>query len=82
MHIKRAFTDLNNDGLLKLYKAMVRPISECAKVIWGPRFLLDKRRLERVQQRTIKMISSLSDKSYHHNLISLDLATILESQKN
>ena len=41
----------------------------------GPHFLLDKRqkRLERVQRRATKMIPSLSDKSYHHRLISLDL---------
>ena len=32
--MKRAFTDLNNDGFLKLYKAMVRPIMEYANTIW------------------------------------------------
>ena len=31
--MKRAFTDLNNDGFLKLYKAMVRPIIEYANTI-------------------------------------------------
>ena len=46
--IKRTFTDLNNNEFLKLYKAMVRPIIEYANTIWGPHFLLDKRRLERV----------------------------------
>ena len=40
--MKRAFTDLNNDGFLKLYKAMVRPIIEYANTIWGPHFLLFK----------------------------------------
>ena len=74
--MKRAFTDLNNDGLLKLYKAMVRPIIEYANTIWGPQFLLDKRRLERVQRRATKMIPSLGDKSYHHYLISLDLLSL------
>ena len=71
--MKRAFTDLNNDGFLKLYKAMVRPIIEYANTIWGPHLLLDKRRLERVQRRSTKMIPSLSDKSYHYHFISLHL---------
>ena len=74
--MKRAFTDLNNDGFLKLYKAMVRPIMEYANTIWGPHFLLDIRRLERVQRRATKMIPSLSDKSYQHRLTSLDLPSL------
>ena len=68
MH-EKSFTNINNDGFLKLYKAMVRPIIEYANTVWGPNFLLNKRRLERVQRRTTKMIPSLSDKSYHHRLI-------------
>ena len=50
--------------------------------IWGPHFLLDKRRLERVQRHATKMIPSLSDKSYQHRLTSLDLSTILDLQKH
>ena len=74
--MKRAFTDLNNDEFLKLHKAMVRPIIEYANTIWDPHFLLDKRRLERVQRRVTKMIPSLSDKLYHHCLISLNLPSL------
>ena len=74
--MKRAFTDLNNDVFLKLYKAMVRPIMEYANTIWGSHFLLDKRRLERVQRRATKMIPSLNDKSYQHRLTSLDLPSL------
>lgn len=32
--VKRAFVDLNNDVLLKLYKALVRPIVEY-KILYG-----------------------------------------------
>ena len=46
--MKRAFVDLNCDVFLKLYKALVRLIMENANIIWGPHFLLDKRKLERV----------------------------------
>ena len=61
---------------LKLYKALVRPIMEYANIIWGPHFLLDKRKLERVQRRATKLIPQLSDKSYQHCLISLDLPSL------
>ena len=57
--MKRAFIDLNCDVFLKLYKALVRPIMEYANIIWGPHFLLDKRKLERVQRRATKLIPQL-----------------------
>ena len=62
--MKRAFVDLNCDVFLKLYKALVRPIVEYANILWGPHFLLDKRKLERVQCCATKLIPQLSDKSY------------------
>ena len=74
--MKRAFVDLNFDVFLKLYKALVRPIMEYANIIWGPHFLLDKRKLERVQRRATKLIPQLRDKLYQHRLISLDLPSL------
>ena len=74
--MKRAFVDLNCDVFLKLYKALVRPIMEYANIIWGPHFLLDKRKLERVQCLATKLISQLSDKLYQYRLISLDLPSL------
>ena len=71
--MKRALVDLNCDAFLKLYKALVRQIMECRNIIWGPHFLLDKRKLERVLRRATKLIPQLSDKLYQHCLISLDL---------
>ena len=55
----------------------MRPITEYTNIIWGPHFLLDKRKLERVHHGTTKLIPSLSDKSYHNHLMSLNLATII-----
>ena len=42
----------------------------------GPHFLLDKRKLEKVQRRATKLIPQLSDKSYQHHLVSLDLPSL------
>ena len=61
--MKRAFIDLNCYVFLKLYKALVRPLMEYANIIWGPHFLLDKRKLERVQHHATKLIPQLSEKS-------------------
>ena len=74
--MKRAFVDLNCDVFLKLYKALVRPRMEYANIIWGPHFLLDKRKLEKVQRHATKLIPQLSDKLYQYRLISLDLPSL------
>ena len=74
--MKRAFVDLNCDVFLKLYKILVRPIMEYANIIWGLHFLLDKRKLERVQRRATKLLPQLRDKLYQHCLISLDLPSL------
>ena len=74
--MERAFVDLNCDVFLKLYKALVRPIMEYANIIWGPHFLLDKRKLEGVQGCATKLIPQLRDKSYQYRLISLDLPSL------
>ena len=42
---------------------------------WGPHFLLDKRKLERVQRHATTLVPQLSDKIYQHCLLSLDLYT-------
>ena len=49
---------------------------EYTNIIWGPHFLLDKRKLERVQHRATKLIPQLSDKLYQHRLISLNLPSL------
>jgi len=41
--IKRSFTCLDSDMLVRLYKSMVRPILEYANVIWGPYYLMDQK---------------------------------------
>ena len=39
-------------------------------------YLLDNRKLERVQHHATKLIPQLSDKLYQHHLISLDLPAL------
>ena len=44
-------------------------MAKCVYIIWGPHFLLDKRKLESVQRRATKLIPHLSDKLYQHHTI-------------
>ena len=43
---------------------------------WGSLFLLDKRKLEKVQHHATKLVPQLRDKLYQHRLISLDLPSL------
>ena len=72
---------------------MVQPILEYGNVIWGPRYVLDQRKLEGVQQLAIcfgflagpwwdseieiKVVPSLKNESYIDQLTSLNLPSLL-----
>ena len=63
--------------LLQLYKSMVRPILEYGNVIWGPHYTLDQHKLESVQRRATKLVTSLRDESYINRLTMLNLPSLL-----
>ena len=46
--IKRSFDHLNSDMLTKLFVTIVRPTLEYCNSIWGPSFILDQRKIEKV----------------------------------
>ena len=46
-------------------------------MIWGPRYVLDQRKLEGVQWHATKPVPSLKDESYTDRLISLNLPSLL-----
>ena len=75
-YMRRGFINLNESVLLQLYKSVVRPIIEYGNVIWGPLYVLDQHKLEGVQRRATKLISSLKDESYIDRLTSLNLPCI------
>ena len=54
----------------KLYKALVRPITEYADIIWGHYILFNQRKLEKNAASYNKVGTSLRDKQYHHHLVS------------
>ena len=54
--IKKSFNTLNRKTLPILYKALVRPHLEYANVVWGPNYIGDCDRMERVQRRATKCV--------------------------
>ena len=75
-YVKRAFVDLNNDVLLKLYKALVRLILEYRNVM-EPTLQKEIGKSAALSAASAnKLVSSLSDKLYQHRLIALDLPSL------
>ena len=74
--IKRSFCCLDKKIVLKLYKALIRPIIEYGNSIWGPCFKGDQDLLEKLQRRMTKMVSGLSNTPYQDRLRQLDLPTL------
>ncbi len=56
--ISRNFSFKNKDVILHLYISLVRPHLECAVEFWAPHHLKDIAKLQAVQRRTAKMITS------------------------
>ncbi len=46
---------------------------EYGNAIWHPRYIVDMKKVERVQRRAIKVILRLRDKPYQERLQSLNL---------
>ena len=50
--------------LTKLFTAFVRPTLYYSNAVWGPFFVLDQRKVEKVQRRATRLLPSLRDKPY------------------
>ncbi|PIK37141.1 hypothetical protein BSL78_26022 [Apostichopus japonicus] len=66
--IKRNFTFLKEDIVVRPYKQLVMPHLEYAVQAWNPYFAKDKEVLEKVQRRATRMISSLKGVPYYRRL--------------
>ena len=60
--IRRSYTYLDSQSLLKLYTSLVRPTLEYANAAWTPILRRDKILLENVQRRATKLIPELRDR--------------------
>ena len=66
--IKRAFSYLDEETLLVIYKTLIRPILDCGNLIWFPTLKKDIRAIENVQRRVTKILPELANLSYEERL--------------
>ena len=59
-----------------LFTAFVRPTLEYSNAVWRPFFVLDQRKVEKVQGRTTRLLPSLRDKPYEVRLETQQLPSL------
>ncbi len=74
--INRNFSFKNEYVILPLYISLVRPHLEYAVQFCSPHHTEDIAKLEAVQQRAVKMITFLQNKSYEERLGSVNLFSL------
>ena len=62
--------------MFTMYISVVRPHLEYAVEFWSPHHTKDIAKLEVVQRRATKMITSLRNKSYEERLASLNFSSL------
>ena len=67
---------MRNVLFYKLFTTLIRPILEYSNSIWGPHFILDQHKVEKIQRRATKLIPSLQDNSYEERLSFLSLPSL------
>ena len=74
--IKRTFTHLTKESFLILYKSYIRPQLEYCVSIWNPYLARNIDKLERIQQRAIKLVPELAQLPYEVRLHHLNLFSL------
>ena len=74
--IKRAFSYLEEETLLVLYKSLIKPILDYGNIIWFPTLKKDIRAVENVQRRLTRLLPELFYLSYEERFKKLKLATL------
>ena len=74
--IRKSFECKDYDVIVKLYKSLVRPIIEYNNVLWGPFYVSDNQKIERIQRKATRIIPSISHLSYHDRLRHLNLPSL------
>ena len=75
--IRRSFEYLDEETMMFLYKAKVRPVVEYGNNVWSPRLVRDIEAVEAVQHRATKLIPGLQHLEYEERLRKLGLPTLV-----
>jgi hypothetical protein len=74
--IRRKVTNKTKEGMLILYKTLVRPILDYCIPVWRPYMRKDINKLEKVQKRYTKMIKECKGKNYEERINMLGLTSL------
>ena len=72
----RSFQHIDNEMLIHLYKALVRPHVEYASSVWSPFKLCDIKLIEGVQRRATRLSRDLRNEPHNIRLTTLGLPTL------
>ena len=75
--IKKSYSSRDPYTITTLYKTMVRPHLEYGNAMWGPVYIGDVHKVEKIQRRATKMISSIKNLPYEQRLRTLKLPSYL-----
>ena len=70
------FQHIDNEMLIHLYKALVRPHVEYASCVWSPFKIRDIKLIEGVQRRATRLSRDLRNEPYNIRLTTLGLPTL------
>ena len=79
--IRRAFHYRKKSNLVPIFKTFVRPKLEFAAAAWNPWTEQDKKQLEKVQERMIRMLSDVRGTTYEEKLKDAGLTTLEERRR-
>jgi ribonuclease P/MRP protein subunit RPP40 len=79
--IKRNIKNRSKEGMLILYKTLVRPLLDYCSQVWRPYLKKDINSLEKIQKRYTKMVEGCKNLKYEQRLKRLNLTTIEERQR-
>ena len=71
--IKRNITSRSAEGMMTLYKTLVRPVLDYCIPVWRPYTKKDIAKLEKVQKRFTKMIEGFKKRTYEDRMKRLGL---------
>jgi ribonuclease P/MRP protein subunit RPP40 len=79
--LRRNFHYRDRHTFLRLYKQYVRPHLEFSVQAWSPWLVGDIERLEKVQEKAVRMVAGLKGKEYAERCMELGLETLEERRQ-
>ena len=79
--MQRAFHYRTKNTLVPIYKTFIRPKLEFGVAAWSPWMEGDRKALEKIQERMIRLLSDAKGKTYEEKLKDVGLTTLTERRE-